>query len=59
MLSVTGDEIELASFGLSRGETAISVTVDNISLPFEQKGSAVFFSNMKVHSMLTIETRKA
>ena len=58
-LSVTGDEIELASFGLSRGETAISVTVDNISLPFEQKGSAVFFSNTKVHSMLTIETRKA
>ncbi len=58
-LSVIGDELELSSFGLRNGEEAVCVAVDEKNIPFEQKGSVVFFSNIKVRSVLTIQTKKA
>jgi hypothetical protein len=58
-LSVVGNALELSSFGLRSGETAICVTADGKSIPFAQKGSVVFFSDIKVRSALTIKTKKA
>ena len=58
IFSVMGDEFELVSFGLRSGETAICVAVDGKNIPFKQKGSVVFFSNVKVRSELTIQTKK-
>jgi hypothetical protein len=58
-LSVVGNALELSSFGLRSGEIAICVTADGKSIPFAQKGSVVFFSDIKVRSALTIKTKKA
>ena len=58
-LSVMGDELALSSFGLRDGERAVCVSVDGKDIPFAQKGTTVFFTNMKVHSTLTIQTENA
>lgn len=58
-LSVVGNALALSSFGLRSGEEAICVSADEKSIPFEQKGSVIFFPAIKVRSALTVRTKKA
>ena len=58
-LSVVGDELALASFGLRDGERAVCVSVDGSNVPFEQNGKVLSFATVNVRSALTIQTEKA
>ena len=53
-LSVLGNEMSLASFGLRNNTGVTSVTVDGRNVPFTQRDNVLFFDETKKYTCNTV-----